>query len=185
MAEVPSRPQPPVEGAGRQVPDFAGALAISARWLQEWEDGELSDEVLADRIAPLVRDRDGARGFFVVALAGDSVLMDRLPDGVILALRQAGDGVVDLTVLNLAMSTAMVVHHGRQGDLEQQSRSGRVQLRALELLRVLEPMAVKGRLEQLLAGTRGDGEDCAFLDRWGYDAEQRQEIASAVLRVAE
>ncbi|MFM8525579.1 MAG: hypothetical protein ACKOCM_08175 [Cyanobacteriota bacterium] len=185
MAEVPSRTQPPAEAAGSQPPDVAAALSLSARWLQEWENGELSDEVLADRLAPLVAQRDGARGFFVVALAGDSVLLDRLPDVVLLSLRQAGAGVVDLTVRNLAMSTAMVLHHGRQGDQEQQGRSERVQVRALELLRQLEPQLVKQRLEQLLSGTRGEGEDQAFLDRWGYDAEQRAAIARAVLRVAE
>lgn len=185
MAEVPSRTQPPVEAEGSQPPDFAAALSLSARWLQEWENGELSDEVLADRIAPLVALRDGARGFFVVALAGDSVLMDRLPDVVLLSLRQAGSGVVDLTARNLAMSTAMVLHHGRAGDPEQQGRSERVQARALELLRQLEPQLVKERLEQLLAGTNGEGEDRAFLDRWGYDEQQRQAIAQAVLRVAD
>ena len=65
--------------------------------------------------------------------------------------------MVDLTARNLAMSTAMVLHHGRVGDLEQQGRSERVQVRALELLRQLEPQLVKERLEQLLAGTRGEG----------------------------
>ena len=54
---------------------------------------------------------DGARGFFVISLAGDSPLMDRLPDPLQMQLRAAGDGVVDLTVRNLAMSTAMALHH--------------------------------------------------------------------------
>ena len=185
MAKVSSRNQPPQEAAGSQPPDFAAALSLSSQWLQDWENGELSDEVLADRIAPLVAQRDGARGFFVVALAGDSALLDRLPDVVLLSLRQAGAGVVDLTARNLAMSTAMVLHHGRQGDLEQQGRSERVQARSLELLRQLEPQLVKERLETLLAATRGEGDDVAFLDRWGYDAEQRAAIAEAVERVAD
>ena len=83
-------------------------MEITAHWLALWENGELSDEVLADRVAELVASRDGARGFFVVSLAGDSPLMDRLPDSVALVLRAGGDGVVDLSVRNLAMSTAMV-----------------------------------------------------------------------------
>jgi hypothetical protein len=44
---------------------------------------------------------------------------------------------------------------------------------------------VKARLETLLAATAGRGEDLAFLERWGYDAEQRAAIAEAVLAVAE
>jgi len=166
-------------------PTFQQAMEITAQWLALWENGELSDEVLSDRVAELVASRDGARGFFVVSLAGDSPLMDRLPDPVVLALRQAGDGVVDLSARNLAMSTAMALHHQRNGDAGQQGGSERVQLRCTELLRLLEPGAVKERLETLLEATDGRGEDVTFLDRWGYDADQRAAIAEAVLAVAE
>ena len=166
-------------------PTFQQAMDITAQWLGLWENGELSDEVLSDRVAEMVASRDGARGFFVVSLAGDSPLMDRLPDPVVLALRQAGDGVVDLSVRNLAMSTAMALHHQRNGDAGQQGGSERVQLRCTELLRLLEPGAVKERLETLLEATSGRGDDVVFLDRWGYDADQRAAIADAVLAVAE
>jgi hypothetical protein len=166
-------------------PSFQQAMDITAQWLGLWENGELSDEVLSDRVAEMVASRDGARGFFVVSLAGDYPLMDRLPDPVVLALRQAGAGVVDLSVRNLAMSTAMALHHQRSGDAGQQAGSERVQLRCTELLRLLEPSLVKDRLETLLEGTAGRGEDVAFLDRWGYDAEQRAAIADAVVAVAE
>ena len=166
-------------------PTFQQAMEITAQWLALWENGELSDEVLSDRVAEMVASRDGARGFFVVSLAGDCPLMDRLPEPVVLALRQAGAGVVDLSVRNLAMSTAMALHHQRSGDAGQQAGSERVQLRCTELLRLLEPSAVKDRLETLLEATAGRGEDVAFLDRWGYDAEQRAAIAYAVEAVAE
>ncbi len=166
-------------------PTFQQAMEITAQWLGLWENGELSDEVLADRVAELVASRDGARGFFVVSLAGDCPLMDRLPEPLVLQLRQAGEGVVDLSARNLAMSTAMALHHRRAGDGGQQAASERVAARCTELLRLLEPVAVKGRLEILLAATRGDGDDVAFLDRWGYDAEQRAAIATAIEAVAE
>ncbi len=180
------------------APSFPQAMEIAAHWIGLWEAGELSDEVLADRVGELVASRDGARGFFVVGLTGEAPLLDRLPEPLVAALRQAGPGVVDLTARNLAMSTAMVLHHRRAGDLEHQAGSERVQLRSTELLRQLEPVAVKKRLETLLAaavaagaaGTDGgsDGavaEDRAFLDRWGYDAEQRQAIAAAIESVAD
>ena len=104
-------------------PNFQQAMEITAQWLGLWERGELSDEVLADRVTELVASRDGARGFFVVSLAGDCPLMDRLPDPVVIQLRSAGEGVVDLSVRNLAMSTAMALHHGRSGDRAQQGAS--------------------------------------------------------------
>ncbi len=173
------------DAASGPLPDFRGAMALASTWIAQWEAEELSDEVLADRVAELVASRDGARGFFVVSLAGDSPLMDRLPDPVVLALRGGGDGVVDLSARNLAMSTAMTLHHRRSGDAGQRAGSERVQQRCTELLRLLEPSAVKTRLETLLAATDGQGEDVAFLDRWGYDAEQRALIAEAVLAVAE
>ncbi|MEB3266353.1 MAG: hypothetical protein VKN13_07055 [Cyanobacteriota bacterium] len=177
-------------------PSFAEALEIAGQWIGLWEAGELSDEVLADRVAELVASRDGARGFFVVALAGEGPLMDRLPEPLLLALRQAGEPVVDLMVRNLAMSSAMVVAHGRSGNVEQQQGSERVQRRALELLRQLEPLAVKERLESLLAATTATpaprdanaaavAADQTFLDRWSYDPDQRAAIGAAILAVAE
>jgi len=167
-------------------PSFPQAMEISAQWLQLWEAGELSDEVLADRVAELVASRDGARGFFVVSLVGDCPLMDRLPEPLVLQLRLACEPVVDLTARNLAMSTAMALHHGRAGDNDQQAASERVSGRCCELLRLLEPAAVKTRLETLLAAARdGQGEDVAFLDRWGYDPQQRQAIAAAIEAVPE
>ena len=67
-----------------QQPTFQQAMEIQ-RLGQQW-DNEISDEVLADRIGEVVASRDGAR-IFVVSLAGDSVLMDRLPDAVVAAQR--------------------------------------------------------------------------------------------------
>lgn len=166
-------------------PTFQQAMEITAQWLALWDNGEISDEVLGDRVAELVATRDGARGFFVVSLAGDCPLMDRLPEPLLLQLRLAGAGVVDLSARNLAMSTAMALHHQRAGDGAQQGASERVQVRCTELLRGLEPQAVKRRLETLLAATAGVGEDVAFLERWGYDAAQKSAIAAAIEAVAE
>ena len=171
--------------ADRQ-PSFQQAMEITAAWLQHWENEEMSDEVLADRIGEMVASRDGARGFFVVSLAGDSALMDRLPDAVVGQLRSAGAEVVDLSVRNLAMSTAMAVQHRRTGDTAQQAGSERVTARCTELLRQLEPGLVKERLEQLLAAALDNrGEDVAFLEKWGYDAEQKHAIGESVYAVAE
>ena len=169
-----------------QQPTFQQAMEITATWLQQWDQEEISDEVLADRIGELVASRDGARGFFVVSLAGDSLLMDRLPEALVLKLREAGDGVVDLTARNLAMSAAMVVHHRSNGDDHQAAGSERVNQRCTELLRQLESQRVKDRLEVLLeAANQNRGDDLAFLERWGYDDQQKQAIGDAVMAVAD
>ena len=169
----------------QQQPTFQQAMEITATWLQQWDNEEISDEVLADRIGEMVASRDGARGFFVVTLAGDSALMDRIPDVVAGQLRSAGRDVVDLSVRNLAMSTAMAVHHKRSGDQNQQSGSERVTFRCTELLRLLEPILVKERLEQLLEATiDNSGADVSFLERWGYDDEQKRAISTCVYDIA-
>jgi hypothetical protein len=161
-------------------------MEITAQWLNLWESGELSDEVLADRVGELVASRDGARGFFVVSLAGDCPLMDRLPEPLVAQLAAAGEGVVDLSARNLAMSTAMALHHQRAADTAQQAASERVAARCTELVRLLPSDPVRVRLETLLlASAHNQGDDVAFLERWGYDAQQKAAIAAAVEAVAD
>ena len=167
-------------------PTFEQAINATMLWTNAWEKGELSDEVLSDRVAQLLASRDGARGFFVISLASDCPLMDRLPESLVLQLRTAGQVVIDLTVRNMAMSTAMAIHHQRQGDTEQQAGSERVIARSIDLLRLLEPTEVKKRLETLLKATmKGEGADVEFLNRWDYDEGQRLAIASSIYSVAD
>ena len=167
-------------------PNFQEAMEIAATWLKQWDEEEISDEVVADRAAELLASRAGARGFFVVSLAGESTLMDRLPDALVIKLREAGDGVVDLTARNLAMSAAMVVHHRNNGDEAQAMGSERVNQRCTELLRQLDSQRVKERLETLLeAASHSRGDDLSFLERWGYNKDQKEAIGEAVHAVAE
>lgn len=188
---------------------FQEAMQVAARWLAAWRTetrcagaqgaesqhaeahGIESQDVatreapsLAEQLAALLAHHDGRRGFFVVALTGDDPLLDAPPAPVLACLRGAGAAVVDLTVRNLAMSTAMLLEHRRRHDEESASGSLRVQRRCQGLLRQLDPEAVRQRLEQLLKATEGQGPDVAFLERWGYDAAQRQAIAAAVATTA-
>ncbi len=157
----------------KNKPSFEQAMNAAMLWCNAWEKGELSDEVLADRVAELLVSRNGARGFFVISLAGDYALLDRLPEPLVFQLRAAGENVVDLTVRNLAMSSAMAIHHQRNCDPDQQAKSERITARCIDLLRLLEPLVVKERLMKLLYAIQGKGEDVQFLDRWGYDQEQK------------
>lgn len=166
-------------------PSFQEAIAQSAEWIALWDKDELSDDVLADLVGQLVQERDGARGFFVVSLTGDSPLMDRLPEVLLHQLRGAGEQVVDLTVKNLAMSTAMSVLHNRNQEANLLDGSLRVQSRSLDLLRQLDSKLVKVRLEKLLRGLEGHGDDQQFLEKWGYDAEQRNNIKEMIMSVPE
>ena len=164
---------------------FEEAVNATLIWCKAWEDEELSDEVLAERVSELLVSKNGARGFFAISMASDCPLMDRLPDALVFQLRAAGEIVVDLTVRNLAMSSAMTVHHERKADSKQQSGSERVTARCIDLLRLLESEKVKDRLEKLLEATNGEGADVKFLERWGYDNAQKLAIASSINSIAE
>ena len=163
---------------------FEQAVSVATLWIESWEKGEISDEVLADRVSDLVSTKDGVRGFFVVSMAGDSSLLDRLPESLVIQLRQAGEPVVDITVKNLAMSSAMAIIHQREFNQQKQEGSERVTARCIDLLQFLEPKTVKERLEQLLEGIEGKGDDALFLERWNYDLEQKMAISYNVNLVA-
>lgn len=163
-----------------QTLTFQEAIATSSEWIRLWDAEELSDDVLADYVAGLIRHKDGARGFFVASLTDESPLMDRLPEPLVFNLRLAGKDVVDLITRNLAMSTAMVLQHEKNKNQELLDGSLRVKSRSKELLKVLEPNLVKERLDSMLRG-----EDDEFFDRWGYDLSQRAEIRRELLSIGE
>ena len=164
-------------------PSFKQAMNVTILWCNSWEKDELSDEVLADRIGELLKTIEGARGFFVVSLSIDCPLMDRLPEPLIFQLRNSGQIVVDLTVKNLAMSSAMVIEHQNNNN-PQQMQSERIRTRCIELLKLLDSNKVKTRLEMLLEGTKGNGKDLEFLNHWGYSNEQVQAISKSIYEVA-
>ncbi len=171
-----------MKGLRQEQPlSFAEAINRTELWLRQWQGGDITAEVLAQQLAGLLPSSDGRRGFFVVVLAGPSPLLDHLPAPVLEQLHRGGEAVVDLVARNLAMGTAMALAHQRQGHGEQAKGSLQVQRRARTLLAQLDPPAVRQRLNQLLAATEGHGEDVAFLERWNYDAAQRQAIAQAVV----
>ena len=166
-----------------QEPTFKEAMQASMLWCKSWENDEISDEVISDRIGDLIKTVEGARGFFVVSLSIDCPLMDRFPDALIFKLRSSGEIVVDLTVKNLAMSSAMIITHRNNKDpLEIQSE--RINIRCIELLKLLDSTRVKKRLDVLLEATKGNGTDLKFLNKWGYNEEQINAISESIYEVA-
>ena len=152
-------------------------------WCENWENNEISDEVISDRIGELIKTVEGARGFFVVSLSIDCPLMDRIPDALIFQLRSSGETVVDLTVKNLAMSSAMVITHRKNNDL-QEIQSERIKIRCIELLKLLDSNKVKKRLDVLLDAIKGSGRDLKFLNRWSYNNEQLNAISESIYKIA-
>ena len=166
-----------------QKPTFKEAMQASMIWCKSWENDEISDEVISDRIGELIKTVEGARGFFAVSLSLDCPLMDRFPDPLIFQLRSAGEIVVDLTVKNLAMSSAMIITHRMNKD-PQGLQSERIKIRCIELLKLLDSTQVKKRLDVLLEATKGNGTDLIFLKKWGYSDEQINAISESIFEVA-
>jgi hypothetical protein len=156
-----------------ESPSFEQAMDVVSLWLKSWEEGQLSDEAIAHQVGEMIATKNGPRGFFVVSLTSECPLMDRLPSSLVSELRDAGDSVVSLMGMNLAMSTAMQDHHTRNGDELASAGSKRVQSRSIQLLQRLEPTLVNQHLTELQS-------DTAFMDRWGYDTEQRKLIVNVI-----
>jgi len=160
-------------------------MNASILWCNSWENEEISDEVLAERVAELLNSFEGLRGFFAVSLSIDCHLMDRLPDVLVYQLREKGNVVVELTVKNLAMSSAMAWQHKNNQDIQQEMKSDRVRKRCIELLRVLDSKYVKDQLDILLDAINSKGAYTDFLNRWGYNKHQRLAIRDSIYEVAE
>jgi len=163
---------------------FEEAKSFTQSLLEEIETGKLSEVETQDGITSLVKSENGARGFFVTYLTGDYELADNPSNAVINALKSAPETVSELLVKNLAMSAAMAVTHRRNNDEEMAKGSERVRQRTVNIIKQVKLDSVSQELSQLQQSlTTGEGSYQAFLQRWGYDTEQKQVIELALSEV--
>ncbi|KJH69989.1 hypothetical protein [Aliterella atlantica] len=163
---------------------FESAIALSQSLLLQVDSGKLSEAEIGSQIAELVKTENGARGFFVTFLTSNSSLADNPTDAVIQALRSSPEEVAELLVKNLAMSTAQELFHHRRQAEEMVHGSQQVQMRTANLIKLVDLDEVKERSQQLIdSATTGEGKYKAFLERWNYDAEQKQLICAALQQV--
>ncbi len=156
---------------------FEQAIAQTEDLLDQQRRGEISTAQLAERIAELITTSNGARGFFVVWLTGDSALADTVPPEVLSALRTAPDQVAELLTKNLAMSTAMAYTHRANGDSASAAGSEQVSRRTQALITHINLPALAEQLALLKASLdHSDGHYSAFLRRWGYGSAQLKAI---------
>lgn len=156
---------------------FEQAIALTQSLLAHMEQGTLSAAEVERAIAALVSSEAGARGFFVTYLTDSGTLADNPDTAVLTALRSAPEIVAELLIKNLAMSAAMAVFHRRQQNEATAQESDRVRSRTERLIRLLQLPAVQVKGQSLVNSiTAGQGPYQSFLDRWGYDTEQRQVI---------
>ncbi len=154
---------------------FTEAIALTQALLDGLEQGKVTTATLETTVAALVCSENGARGFFVTYLSDDRPLADQPMPTVVAALQTSSAIVSPLLVKNLAMSTAMAMTHRRNQDETMATGSERVRSRTLQLIQVLQLPQVQVEAQQLLQAIEmSTGSYQTFLERWGYDLEQRQ-----------
>ena len=170
-----------------QVPSditFEKAIAFTQSLLLKMEAGTLSPSDIERTIAELVKTQNGARGFFVTYLTSDQTFADNPSPEVVQALRSHSDTVAELLAKNVAMSAAMALAHRRKGDEEMAQSSERVRDRTSHLIKLIDRPGVYSICREILeSAITGEGSYKAFLERWGYDTEQRQLMSQALQKV--
>lgn len=168
----------------KETVTFEQAIALTQSLLAQAEAGEISEPDIAAGITELVKTENGARGFFVTYLTSEVSIADNPPTLLVQALRSNPDGVAELLVKNLVMSAAQAVFHRRYEKEEMAQGSEQVCERTARLIELVELPSVYEHSQKLLeAAATGEGSYKAFLERWGYDAEQRQVICQALKQV--
>ena len=163
---------------------FTQAINISAQWCKEWEEELLSEEVLADRVAELIKTKNGLRGFFAYALSDqDCYLLDKLPFSVVFKLQEGGNDVGEIVVKNLIMSSAQIVIHDREKNFEYKSNSQNISERCKNILRSLQTKLVTNVINQIIKNLDNLGNSFDNLKK--YDDQQKEFIKLQIYDVAE
>jgi hypothetical protein len=156
-------------------PTFEEAIALSQSLINHLDT--LPEPEIQKMLSRLVGSENGARGFFVTYLTDDRPFADAPSEGVVKALQSSPVIVAELLVKNLAMSAAMAIAHRRNQDEAMAQGSDRVQRRTVDLIQRVKLAEVSQKAIQLRqSAITGSGAYESFLERWGYDAEQRQQI---------
>ena len=163
---------------------FTQAINISALWCKEWGEDLLSEEVLADRISELIKSKNGLRGFFAYALSDrDCYLLDNLPSSIIFMLTEGGGEVVEILVKNLLMSSAQIIVHHRENNLDYKLTSENISERCKGILRVLETKLVTKTINQIVKDLDNMGN--SFDKSIKYDNQQKEFIKQQIYDIAE
>ena len=163
---------------------FTQAINISSQLCKEWGEDLLSDEVLADRIAELIKTKNGLRGFFAYALSDEEcLLLDKLPFSLIFKFNEGGNGVVDIVVKNLIMSSAQIIIHRRENNHEYELKSEDISDRCKAILRLLETKLVTKTVNKIIKNLDDMGN--SFDNSTKYDEEQKEFIKKQIFDIAQ
>ena len=160
---------------------FSQAIAATQSLMEQMKQNQLSELEIQQAVSSLVNTKNGGRGFFVSYLTSDESLADNPSTGVIKGLKSSVEVSSDLLVKNLAMSSAMIVAHSQNNDLQNIEGSKKVCQRTTNLIKQINSKSIQEKLQKLQATiNQGDGEYQEFLERWQYNSEQKKAIEAAI-----
>jgi hypothetical protein len=160
---------------------FAAAIELTQQFVLQLQDGVLTPDQVQNFVTDLVATQEGARGFFVGYLTNGLEVVDKVNPGIILGLEAYPAVVADLLVKNLAMSTAQNLHFLRENQADMAANSATVAKRSRQLIDALQMPEIRVISQQIIDAIRtGAGDYGEFLERWGYDTEQKKAIDQAL-----
>ena len=166
-----------------EKPSFYQSIEIATQWCKDWEQELLSDEVLADRVAELVKTKNGMRGFFAYALSDiNCSLLDKLPNSLIFKFVEGGEQIVDITLKNLIMSSAQIINHQRDNKPNYEEISTNISDRCINILRVLDTKLVKKKVTIILENLDKLGN--SMNNSKNYDFQQKEFIREKISNIA-
>ena len=162
---------------------FIQAINFANKWCMEWEEDLLSEEVLADRIAELLKTKNGCRGFFAYALSDENCsLLDKLPNSLIFKFREQGEDIVQITVKNLIMSSAQIITHQKERNKKYESISKNIAERSSNLLALLDTNLVTKAINNTLNNLDEMGNSMDNSTK--YNFEQKEFIRQTINNLA-
>ncbi len=160
---------------------FDEAISLTQAFLSQLKSNELTSSQIQDFVSALVKTANGARGFFVTYLTAQEPICDEPRAETIAALQSQPEISAELLVKNIAMSTAQQLYHHRRNDVEMVASSATVAARTTKIIQQLNLPQIQDLCRELVSTINtGTGVYSEFLQRWGYDDEQKNAIAQAV-----
>ena len=166
-----------------EKPSFYQSINIANQWCKDWEEELLSDEVLADRVAELIKTKNGLRGFFAYTLSDiNCSLLDKLPSSLIFKFVEGGEQIVEITVKNLIMSSAQIINHQRDNNHEYEKMSRNISDRCINILKVLDTKLVNNNVNIILDNLDNLGN--SINNSKSYDSKQKNFIRERISNIA-
>jgi hypothetical protein len=156
---------------------FPAAIELTHQFVEQLTAGQLTPAQITEFVQGMVATTEGARGFFVGYLTNAAAIVDQPTPAITAGLNAHPEIVADLLVKNLAMSTAQQLHWQRSAQPDMAANSAQVTQRSRHLMELLTMPQLQTISQQLSDSIQNNsGTYVEFLERWGYDVEQKSAI---------